>query len=215
MEIFKLVGNKRESFGSNNARVYRNNELIPCVVYGGKEVQNFTVKPLDVRDLVYSPKFRTVQLDLEGGKSINAILKSVQYHPVTDKILHIDFQELIEGRAVKVSVPVEFVGKSKGVQDGGSLIPVLRKLKIKATPENLVDHVDADITELELGFSIKIRDLSVGEGVELLHNESEPVAYVETPRSLKSLEASKDMSQDDDDSEEGEDSEEQGSADSE
>lgn len=206
MQSFKLVGEERQNFGSNRAKEYRDKDLIPCVVYGGEEVRSFTVKPLEVRNLVYNHKFQTVELTVGNNAPVNAILKDVQYHPVTDKILHIDFQELVPNRAVKVSVPVEFVGSAQGIQDGGTLVPVLRKLKIKTIPEKLVDHIDADISGLELGFSIKIKDLGLTEGIEILHNDSEPVAYIETPRSLKSLEASKaalDGDEEEEESEEG------------
>ncbi len=207
MESFKLVGEERQHFGSNRAKEYRSKDLIPCVVYGGKDVRSFTVKPLEVRNLIYNHKFQTVELTVGDNAPVNVILKDVQYHPVTDKILHIDFQELVPNRAVKVSVPVEFVGNAKGIQDGGSLVPVLRKLKIKTIPEKLVDHIEADISALELGFSIKVRDLNVEEGIELLHNDSEPIAYIETPRSLKSLEASKAAEEGDEEEESEEEAE--------
>ncbi|MGE5356252.1 MAG: 50S ribosomal protein L25 [Deltaproteobacteria bacterium] len=185
MDIFKLQGEKRENFGKRGAKDARNNETIPCVLYGGKESFNFTVKPLEVKHLVYNHSFQIVELNLEG-KSIRAILKDIQFHPVTDEILHIDFQELVEGRKVKVSVPVVFTGASKGIKEGGALMPLMRKVIIRTIPEKLVNNIKADISSLGLGQSIRVKSLSTPDGIQIMHDENTPVAFIEIPRSLKS-----------------------------
>ncbi|HEB61750.1 MAG TPA: 50S ribosomal protein L25 [Bacteroidetes bacterium] len=185
MEIYKLKTNKRDAFGTRHAKAYRREDLIPCNLYGGKENKAFTVKPLDVRELIYTHEFKIVELDIDG-KSVKAIMKEIQFHPVTDKITHIDFQELVEGKKVKVSVPVKFVGDSIGVKEGGTLMPLMRKVIIKTTHDKLVNHIEADITPLALGQSIRVKDLTIPEGIEVMHEANIPVGYIEVPRSLKS-----------------------------
>ena len=188
METIKINAKLRDSFGTSGAKKVRNNNLIPCVMYGGDDVYKFTVKPLDVRDLVYTHQFKTVELNLDG-KETKAILKDVQFHPVSDSIIHLDFQELVPDRKVKVSVPVSFTGNAPGVKDGGTMVALLRKISIKAAPQYLVDTIVGDISELKLGFSLAVKDLMIPEGIEVLENENTPVLFIETPRSLKSLES--------------------------
>jgi large subunit ribosomal protein L25 len=185
MEIFKLTGETRDSFGKKGAKATRKNEIIPCILYGGEESFYFSVKPMEVKHLIYNHKFQMVELNV-GGKTITAILKDIQYHPVTDEILHIDFQELVQDRKVKVSVPVEFIGASKGIKEGGALMPLLRKVIIKTTPEKLVDNIKADISSLGLGQSIRVKSLTIPEGIQIMHDENTPIAFIEVPRSLKS-----------------------------
>ena len=185
MEIFNLKGDLRTEFGKKNAKANRNEGNIPCVIYGGENSFSFVVKPMDVKHLVYSSKFKTVNLEVDG-KSFNAILKDIQFHPVTDEIVHIDFQELVKGRFIKVSVPVRFVGASKGIKEGGALSPLMRKVIIKTKPENLVDEIDADISLLGLGQSLRVKSLILPEGVQIMHDPNTPVAFIEIPRSLKS-----------------------------
>ncbi|MBK7095707.1 MAG: 50S ribosomal protein L25 [Saprospiraceae bacterium] len=185
MEIFKLQGEKRENFGKKGAKQARYNETIPCVLYGGEESSFFAVKPMEIKDLVYNHTFKLVEINLEGKKT-KAILKDIQFHPVTDNILHIDFQELVDGRKIKVSVPVIYTGASKGVKEGGALMPLMRKVIIKTTPEKLVDNIKADISSLGLGQSIRVKSLISPEGVQVMHDENTPLAFIEIPRSLKS-----------------------------
>ena len=191
MEIFKLNTKKRDNFGTKYAKSIRKDDLIPCVLYGGKETYSFMVKPLEIRDLVYTHEFKIVELGIDGGNNIKAIVKEIQFHPVTDNIVHIDFQELVEGRKVKVSVPVSFVGDSKGVKEGGTLMPLMRKVIIKTTPDRLVNKIEADVTSLGLGQSIRVKDLSIPEGIQVMHDDNIPVGYIEIPRSLKSAKDAK------------------------
>lgn len=211
METIKLKGEIRDSFGTSKAKEFRRNGMIPCVLYGGEEIHSFSVKPIEVRPVVYTHKFRTVKLDIAGLEK-DAIIKEIQFHPVTDEIVHMDFQELVSGKAVKIAVPVEFTGikNSQGIFEGGSLIPLLRKVSIKSTPESLVDVLVGDISELGLGQSLKIKDLVIPEGIEVLHDDSSPIAFIETPRSLKSLEDA--AAKDDEEEGEGEGEGEEGTA---
>ncbi len=192
METIKINAELRDSYGTSGAKKDRKNNLIPCVMYGGDDQYKFTVKPLDVRGLVYTHEFKTVELNL-GDKVTKAILKDVQFHPITDSILHLDFQELVPNKKVKVSVPVSFSGVAPGVKGGGTKVALLRKISIKATPEKLVDTIVGDISNLELGASLAVKELKIPEGIEVLENENTPVLFIETPRSLKSLESAADL----------------------
>lgn len=184
----EIQGSSRSEFGKKGSRNDRSNGNIPAVMYGGNENLHFTVTPASVKHLVYSPDFKIADLDIDG-KHYKAILKSVQFHPVTDQIIHIDFLRLIDKTPVKVEVPLRFKGNSPGVKVGGKLIQQLRKIKIKTTPENLVDELKADISKLDLGQALRVREITVPNGVEILNNGATPVALIEIPRALKAAAA--------------------------
>jgi large subunit ribosomal protein L25 len=134
---------------------------------------------------VYTPEFKLAELTV-GGKTFRAIVKDYQFHPVTDALRHIDFLALQDGHPVKVQVPVIFEGVSPGVLGGGKLQISVRRIKIKTIPENLVDKLVLDISELELGSAIRVRDIKANEGVEIMNPGGQPVASVEVPRALRS-----------------------------
>jgi large subunit ribosomal protein L25 len=117
-----------------------------------------------------------------GGESYRCIIKEIQFHPVTEGILHIDFLELAEGRKVKVQLPVRFKGTSPGVRNGGRLIQQLRKVEIKTTPDQLVEELILDISNLKLGNSVRVRDIETNDEIEILTNPGIPVATVKVPR---------------------------------
>ena len=185
MEIFKLQGEIRENTGKKPVKELRKNDSIPCVLYGGKDTVSFSVQPKDVKNLIYTDIFRIVELNINASLT-KAIVKDVQFHPVSDSVMHMDFQELVEGRKVKVSVPVGYFGDSPGIREGGSLQSRMRRVNIKTTPETLVDNLKADISGLGLGRSLRVKDLSIPEGVQVMHDENTPIVYVEIPRSLRS-----------------------------
>lgn len=185
METVVITGEKRENLGTKFAKIVRSEGNVPCVVYGKNGAEHFSVHPLDVRPVVYTPDFKLVNLEI-GGHSKKAILKDIQFHPVTDNILHIDFLELTEGHAVKASIPVKFKGVSPGVKDGGKLVSLLRNLKVKANPENLVDTLYVDISNLKLGESIRVKNVEPVEGLTIMVEPNSPIASVEIPRALKS-----------------------------
>jgi large subunit ribosomal protein L25 len=188
MNVIKLKGELRTEFGGQASRKLRLAGKVPCVIYGGETVAHMTVEAVDLKPLVYTSDFNLVEIETEG-KVYKTVLKDIQYHPVSEIIEHIDFQELVEGRKVRVSVPVKLFGDSLGVKEGGSLVAVIRKLEIKATPESLVTELRGDISKLNLNQAICVRDMEIPEGVEVLQDPSSPVGYVEVPRSLKSAES--------------------------
>jgi large subunit ribosomal protein L25 len=184
MEVLSLNASPRTDLGKKATKAIRKSDRIPCVLYGGSEIQHFTVAPLDLRKLVYSPEFKLVEIDVEGTK-YRCILKDVHFHPVDEKILHIDFLRLIEDHPIKVDLPIHFEGVAIGLKSGGKLIKKMRKVRILATPSNLVDKIVLDTTSMELGQTQRIKDLLLTEGVTILNNENIPVASIDIPRALR------------------------------
>lgn len=188
MQTIEISGQKREELGKVGSKSTRSQGLIPCVLYGGKEVTHFSTTLANVRHLVYSPDFKIADLTIDG-KHTKAILKEWQMHPVTEEVVHIDFLQLVEGHQVIVEIPLRFKGESPGVKLGGKLIALVRKLKVKTKPENLIDCLYVDISNMELGQSIRVRDTEIPEGIEILNAGSIPVARIEIPRALRSAAA--------------------------
>ena len=188
MKSITIEGTKRTEVGGSAARAARKEGTVPCVIYGGKENVHFSSKVNAFKTLLYTPDFMVAEVNVDGA-SYKCFVKDSQFHPVTDTLMHVDFQELVPGRKVNVEVPVKFVGSSPGVKEGGKLIQNIRRVKIKTTPENLVEELILDISELKLGSSIRVRDIKVEEGVEIMVDAGTPIAGVEVPRALKSAEA--------------------------
>jgi large subunit ribosomal protein L25 len=188
MQTITLVGTPKTESGKKINKAIRNAEGIPAVMYGAGETHLFTTNWNDVRHLIYTPEFKLAEITL-NGKSHRCILKAVQFHPVSEKILHIDFQELVPGGKLLLEVPVKFTGVSPGVRAGGKLVQNLRRIKIKTTPENMVDHLTLDVSLLELGQAIRVRDLDLPANVEIMVTGATPVAVIEIPRALRSAAA--------------------------
>ncbi len=188
MEIVKINGQVRTETGRRGAAKVRREGKIPCVMYDKDQVIHFSAVINEVKHLIYTPSFKLAEVEIEG-KVYKSILKDYQMHPVTDEITHIDFLNLIDGHPVKIEVPVRFEGSSPGVKVGGKLQQMLRRVKLKTTPEHLVDKVTLDVSNLELGNSIRVRDIKAIEGVEVMNNGSVPVAIVEIPRALRSAQS--------------------------
>lgn len=185
MEIVAISGKLRTEVGKKASAKLRKEGLIPCVMYDANQVVHFTADFKDVKKLIYTPKFKLAELEVDGEK-YKCILKDYQMHPVTDEIMHIDFLHLLEGNPVKVEVPIQFTGTSPGVKSGGKLQRLVRRVKLKAFPNYLVDKVTLDISPLEMGQSIRIRDIEPMEGVEIMTSPGVPVAIVDVPRAMRS-----------------------------
>lgn len=181
MKSITIKGSERESVGKAATRAARNAGMVPCVLYGGEQPVHFTAEDKAFKSLVYTPNVHTVVIDLEGGKSFNAILQDIQFDPVSDKILHIDFYQLHEDKEITMDVPVKVVGNSKGVMAGGVLRLNQRKLKVRALPANLPDFIEADITELEMGNKLYITKLPQ-DGYKLLQPDNTVIAQVRISR---------------------------------
>ncbi|NNC95224.1 MAG: 50S ribosomal protein L25 [Chitinophagales bacterium] len=183
MNSIQLKGNKRSATGKKASTHARRADMVPCVLYGGENVVEFESEYNAFRHLIYTDKFYRVELEIEGNK-YEAMVKDVQFDPITDKIVHVDFQELSGDRVVKAEIPVKLTGFSAGVQEGGKLMLKMRKLALKAYPQDIPDDITLDVTDLELGKSIRVRDISV-PNCQIMNSAGNPVASVVIPRVLK------------------------------
>lgn len=157
MESISVSAKARVDLGKKEAKALRKAEHVPCVIYGGEKNIHFSASVNAFRNLVYTPNVYKVEIDVEGTV-YTAILKDIQFHPITDRILHIDFLELVEGKAVTMQIPVNISGSARGVMAGGKLRKNMRKLTVRATPENLPSSIDLDVSPLRIGDSIRVRD---------------------------------------------------------
>lgn len=180
MKSITIKGSERESVGKVATKALRNAGAVPCVLYGGNQPVHFSADERAFKNLVYTPNAHTVVIELEG-KSFNAILQDIQVHPVSDKILHIDFFQLFDDKEITMEVPVKVVGVSPGVLLGGVLRLNTRRLKVKALPKNLPDFIDADISPLEMGNKLYVTKL-VSDKYKLLHPDNTVVAQVRISR---------------------------------
>ncbi|PKH66913.1 50S ribosomal protein L25 [Flavobacterium sp. ALD4] len=181
MKSITIKGSERESVGKVATKALRNAGEVPCVLYGGDQPVHFSAEEKAFKSLVYTPNAHTVVIDLGEGKSFNAILKDIQVHPVSDKILHIDFFQLFDDKEITMEVPVKVVGTSQGVLAGGVLRLNTRKLKVKALPQDLPDFIEADITPLMMGNKLYVTKL-VSDKYKLIHQDNTVVAQVRISR---------------------------------
>ena len=159
MKSITIKGSQRESVGKVATKALRNAGKVPCVLYGGDKPIHFSADELAFSKLVYTPNVYTAKVELESGEKLAAILQDIQFHPVTDKILHVDFYQLFDDKEITMEIPVNLVGTAPGVVDGGVLRFPNRRLKVKALPANLPDFITADISELTIGDKIILEDL--------------------------------------------------------
>ncbi|SNR17708.1 50S ribosomal protein L25/general stress protein Ctc [Tenacibaculum jejuense] len=180
MQSITINGSQRESVGKKATKALRNAGKVPCVLYGGDKPVHFSAEEKAFKSLVYTPNVYTASIEVDGN-TYAAVLQDIQFHPVTDKILHIDFYQLFEDKPVTMEIPVKLVGNSKGVMIGGALRHNMRKVKVKALPANLPDFIEADITELEIGNKLYITELA-SENFTFLHPDNTVVAQVRMSR---------------------------------
>ncbi len=188
MQTIAIEGSLRTELGKKATKEIRREGKIPCVIYGGEKNIHFSAASGDFRHLIYTPDFKIAEINLDG-KVVRAVIKSVQAHPVSDAIEHIDFVELVDGQRVKIEVPVKFVGVSPGIKKGGALMQKMRRVKIEVIPEHIIDELELDISNLELGHSSRVRDIKPVEGVTIMTQPATPVVSVEVPRALRSAAA--------------------------
>lgn len=158
MKTIELKAVKRADFGKKAAKAFRREGLIPCVIYGGSEEIAFTVDAKEVKPLIYTPNSYIVELNIDG-KVEKAVMREVQFHPVREQILHIDFYRVQEGKPVAISIPVRLSGTAEGVKVGGKLALSARKLMVKALVDQLPDEIVVDVTPLQVGQTIFVGDL--------------------------------------------------------
>ncbi len=181
MKSITIKGSKRESVGKVSTKALRNAGKVPCVLYGGKNAIHFSADEKAFKNLVYTPNVYTATIELESGEKFNAILQDIQFHPVTDKIIHIDFYQLFSDKEVTMNIPVRLIGSAPGVLNGGSLRFPKRKLRVKALPDNLPDFFNADISNLKIGSKLLVTELKI-EGCTFLHPDNTVVVQVRQSR---------------------------------
>lgn len=195
MKEVSLSGALRTHVGKKDAKAVRKEGRVPCVIYGSGEQHHFSVKHVDMEKLIYTPNVYMINLDIEG-KAVKSIIQDIQYHPVTDRIVHVDFIELADDKKVKMNIPVNLVGRAPGVLNGGKLQQIYRKLKVVGYPKDMPDTIEVDINALKIGMAVRVRDISV-DGIELLNAPSAVVCSVKMARGAVNAD-------DDDDEEAGE-----------
>ena len=181
MKSITIKGSQRESVGKVATKALRNAGMVPCVIYGGENPVHFSAEERAFKGLVYTPEAHTVVIELEGGKKFDGILQDIQFHPVSDKILHVDFYNLDAAKEITMEVPVKITGTSPGVLLGGVLRLNQRKLKVRALPANLPDFVEANISELEMGNKLYVTKLAA-ENYKILHPDKTVVCQVRISR---------------------------------
>ncbi len=187
MRIHEMVGFERKVRSKAEANKLRREGNVPCVLYGGENVVHFSTPMILFRDLVYTPEAAFVNLNVEGTE-YKCVLKDVQFHPVSEIILHADFLLLKDDKMLRMEIPVKFTGSAPGIVKGGKLIPKLRKVKVLALPQNMPQNIEVSISGLDLGHSVKIRNLQPKD-YEILNNPQVTIASVGIPRALKSAQS--------------------------
>ena len=183
MKTIKLKGTKRSDFGKKATKAVRKDEMIPCVIYGAGETVHFTVGVKDVKPLIYTPSSYIVEIDIDG-KVETGVMREVQFHPVKEEILHIDFYHVIPGKPVAIDIPVKLTGNSEGVKQGGKLVLSKRKLRASGLIENLPDVLEVDVTTLGVGKSIFVGDLKF-DNLTLLTPATTAVCAVRVTRASR------------------------------
>ena len=177
MKTIEIIGYRRANLGKTGSQKLRDEGLVPCVLYGGTEQIHFHAPMILFRDLVYTNEAHFVHLNIEGEES-QAILQEVQFHPVSEVILHADFLRITENRKVKMNIPARLVGQAPGVAKGGALVQKRSSLKVYAFPKDMPDHIDVDVSILDFHHAIKVGDIKVAN-LEFVDPKQASVAVVE------------------------------------
>jgi large subunit ribosomal protein L25 len=183
MKSITIKGSKRESVGKVSTKALRNAGMVPCVLYGGDKPAHFAANELAFKKLVYTPSVYTASIELESGEKYAAMLQDIQFHPVTDKILHVDFYQIFDDKEITMNIPVQLEGSSPGVLNGGSLRFTNRKLRVKAIPANLPDFITANISELKIGSKLFVTEV-MNDAYSIMHPENTVVVQVRMARAV-------------------------------
>ena len=183
MKTLTIKGTLREKKGTKSAQDARRAETVPCVIYGGKENIHFTATEKEFKPLIYTPDIHMVKIDV-GGRTIDAVMKEIQFHKITDKVIHIDFVEVIPGKKVIVQIPVKTEGSAIGVRAGGKLLQKFRTLNAKAVVDKLPANITLNVEKMEIGTSLRVSDIKV-DGVEFLDSPNATVVAVRITRNVE------------------------------
>ena len=181
MQSVTLQGTVRTELGTKYAKQLRDQGHVPCVIYGGDAPIHFYAPMLAFRGLVYTAEARMASIELDG-KTYNAVIQDMQFHVLNDSLTHVDFIEIIDGKAVTIVVPIVLTGNSRGVRSGGRLKSALRNLKVKGLIDALPSSIEHDITELRIGQSIRVSDIKVGKIYEILNSDNAVVVSISSSR---------------------------------
>src|ERR1700749_316111 len=186
MKSIAISGSPRENVGKRDAKELRYQSLVPAVLYGGPTQSHFSVSAADLKTVVYTPVVHFIDLQIAGVTS-QAIIKDIQFHPLTEQIIHVDFLLLDPKKPVTMEIPVKLTGSSSGVKAGGKLVPKLRKLRIKALPKDHLDAIEVSIEGLEVGKSVKVADIKL-DNLTITNAIEDTIVSVTTSRALRQAE---------------------------
>jgi len=186
MKTIAISGSPRENVGKRDAKELRYEGKVPAVLYGGKEQVHFALLITDLKDAIYTPEANFVEIDVNGSK-VKAIIKELQFHPLTDVLLHVDFLQLFDDKEIMMEIPVKLTGTSPGVKMGGKLVQKLRKLRVKALPKDMPQTVEVSISKMEVGNLFRVRDLAKGN-YTITNTGEDTIVSVGMSRALKQAE---------------------------
>ena len=186
MKTIAISGSPRENVGKRDAKELRYEGKVPAVLYGGQEQIHFAVVATDLKEAIYTPEANFLEIEINGTKS-KAIIKELQFHPLTDLLLHVDFLQLFDDKEILMEIPVKLTGTSPGVKMGGKLVQKLRKLRVKALPANMPQVVEVSIAKLEVGNLFRVRDIAKGDYV-ITNTPEDTIVSVGMSRALKQAE---------------------------
>lgn len=189
MKTFQLAGQSRTDLGKKAAKALRSESKVPAILYGTEQVVSFTVEQSAIRNLIYTPEIFVVELTIDG-KTCNVILQDIQFHPVTDEVLHLDFLQIFEEKPIIIEVPVKLEGLAEGVRQGGKLSLEMRKLRVRSLYKNVPENLVINVSELGLGKSIQVGQLSF-DNLELLNAKNAVVCAVKLTRAARGAMAKK------------------------
>jgi len=187
MKSITIEGQLRSEIGKSATRRLRSEGKVPAVIYGGENNVHFSTTQKDIKPIIYTPEFMLAEITVEG-KAHKCILKDMQFDKLTDRIIHVDFLELVDGKKVRATIPLKFTGTAKGVVAGGRFAAKMNAIKVRTLPKNLVESIEIDVTAMDIGDNIRISDIK-NDDMEIEHNERIPVCSVALTRILKQEDA--------------------------
>ncbi|MCJ8211643.1 50S ribosomal protein L25/general stress protein Ctc [Mucilaginibacter sp. RS28] len=186
MKSIAISGSPRENVGKRDAKALRYQGLVPAVLYGGATQTHFSVAEADLKPVVYTPDVQLIDIEV-AGTTTQAIIQDIQFHPLTERIIHVDFLQLNENKPVAIEIPIRLTGTSPGVKMGGKLVQKLRKLRVKGLPKDHVDTIDVSIEGLEVGKSVRVGDVKL-ENLVITNAVEDTIVSVTTSRALRQAE---------------------------
>ncbi|HEY8661773.1 MAG TPA: 50S ribosomal protein L25 [Hanamia sp.] len=187
MKTITIEGQIRTEFGKSATRQLRSEEKVPAVIYGGAKEINFSAPASAFKNIIYTPDFMLTEVKVDGT-SYKCVLKDIQFDKVSDRLIHVDFLELVGNKKVTVNIPIKFTGTPEGVKEGGKLMVKMKSLKVKSLPEHLLENIEMDLSDLKLNENVRVLDVKA-PNMEILNSPRIPIASVTMTRQLKQEEA--------------------------